>query len=244
MLIWAGEFCLRTYWINGIRSLRYRNAPEQERMQKLLQAGILVPDDVNPRTGQLPSQVRFFHDSMQSYLTARGLFLREHAADAWDILWRTAADPLFTSAQSEFSSGAGSELFQMCLQVFGPEEKLRRELTRQLLEWALLYDDMLTKRAILDALPEEAAALPVESPLQYGAASRRPPASGNRGVRSESSQPRLSLRSHRPTGLAAEGTGAHGLRACGTGAHRLLNVEVCPSSRDVLEVVNTERGLR
>lgn len=155
LLAWAGEFCLRTYWANGIRSLRYRNAPEQERMRKLLNAGVLVADDVNPRPGQVPSQVRFFHDSMQSYLTARGLFMREHAAATWDLLWRTAADPLFATAQSEFVSGAGSELFQLCLQVFGPEEKLRRELTRQLLEWARLHDDALTKRAILDALPEE-----------------------------------------------------------------------------------------
>lgn len=154
LLSWASELCLRTYWANGIRSLRFRNAPEQETMQKLLQAGVLVPDDPALKPGQVPSQVRFFHDSMQSYLTARGLFAQEHAAATWDILWRAAADPLFSSAQSEFVSGAGSELFQMCLQVFGPEEKLRRELRRQLLEWAHLHDNDLKKRDIVNAVPE------------------------------------------------------------------------------------------
>jgi hypothetical protein len=154
LLEWTGKLCLRTYWANGIRALRYRNAPEQETMQKLLQAGVLVPDDPNLKPGQVPSQVRFFHDSMQSYLTARGLFAQEHAAAAWDLLWRAAADPRFANARSEFVSGAASELFQMCLQVFGPEEKLRRELRRQLLEWAYLHDDDLKKRDIVSAVPE------------------------------------------------------------------------------------------
>ncbi|EPX65116.1 hypothetical protein D187_000541 [Cystobacter fuscus DSM 2262] len=154
LLAWAGEFCLRTYWIQGIRSLRYRNAPEQGQMQKLLHAGLLVPEDASVTPGQPPGQVRFFHDSMQSYLTARGLFTRVHAELTWDILWRAAADPLFRTDPSELDSGADSELFQLCLQVFGPEEKLRRELRRQLLEWATLHDDDLSKRDILNTVPE------------------------------------------------------------------------------------------
>ncbi|WNG20397.1 NACHT domain-containing protein [Cystobacter fuscus] len=155
LLAWAGEFCLRTYWTQGIRSLRYRNAPEQEQMQKLLHAGLLVPEDACVIPGQQPAQVRFFHDSMQSYLTARGLFTRVHAEPTWDCLWRAAADPLFRTDPSELDSGADSELFQLCLQVFGPEEKLRRELRRQLLEWATLHDDDLSKRDILNTVPED-----------------------------------------------------------------------------------------
>ncbi|HZH16053.1 MAG TPA: hypothetical protein VE057_17015 [Archangium sp.] len=154
LLDWAGSFCLRTYWVHGIRSLRYRNAPEQEQMKKLLQAGVLVPDDDQVKPGQAPRQVRFFHDSMQSYLTARGLFTQEHQQPTWDFLWRAAADPLFTTAQSELVVSIGSELFQMCLGVFGPEERLRRELRRQLLEWAQLYDEDLRKRDITSAVPE------------------------------------------------------------------------------------------
>ncbi|WP_095990374.1 NACHT domain-containing protein [Cystobacter fuscus] len=155
LLAWAGEFCLRTYWAQGIRSLRYRNAPEQEQMRKLLHAGLLVPEDAYVTPGQHPGQVRFFHDSMQSYLTARGLFTRVHAELTWDLLWRAAADPLFRTDPSELDSGADSELFQMCMQVFGPEEKLRRELRRQLLEWATLHDDDLSKRDILNTVPED-----------------------------------------------------------------------------------------
>ncbi|WP_143177250.1 NACHT domain-containing protein [Cystobacter ferrugineus] len=154
LLAWAGDFCLRTYWTQGIRSLRYRNAPEQEQMQKLLHAGLLVPEDADVTPGQHPGQVRFFHDSMQSYLTARGLFTRVHAELTWDLLWRAAADPLFRTDSSELDSEADSELFQMCLQVFGPEEKLQRELRRQLLEWATLHDEDLSKRDILNTVPE------------------------------------------------------------------------------------------
>jgi hypothetical protein len=154
LLAWAGALCLRTYWANGIRSLRYRNVPEQEPLRKLLQAGVLVPDDPSVSADHDPSQVRFFHDSMQSYLTARGLFAQEHAQDTWDLLWRAAADPRFTRAGFELVPGGGSELFEMCLHVFGPEEKLSRELQRQLLGWAYLYDDDLTKRDIARAVPE------------------------------------------------------------------------------------------
>lgn len=116
---------------------------------------MLIPDDSQPRGGQVPGQVRFFHDTMQSYLTARGLFARVHARPHWEELWRAAADPLFGSAPSELVLGSGPELFQMCLQVFGPEERLRAELRRQLREWAWLHDDVLTKRDITRAVPEQ-----------------------------------------------------------------------------------------
>jgi hypothetical protein len=153
LLAWSSAFCLRTYWADGVRSLRYRNSPEQGRLEKLLKAGVLIPDEPFLARGQCPLQVRFFHDSMQSYLTACGLFAQEHSSPNWDVLLRAAAAPLFTSAQSEISSGTGSELFQMCLEVFGPEERLRKELQRQLLDWAHLYDDSLTKRDICEAVP-------------------------------------------------------------------------------------------
>ncbi|MDY7225676.1 hypothetical protein [Hyalangium rubrum] len=153
LLAWSSALCLRTYWANGVRALRYRNAPERPQLEKLLKAGVLIPDEPSLERSQTPLQVRFFHDSMQSYLTACGLFAQEHARPTWEVLWRAAADPLFTSAQSELLAGAGSELFQMCLEVFGPEERLRRELQRQLLEWSRLYDDSLTKRDIIQAVP-------------------------------------------------------------------------------------------
>ncbi|WP_164016392.1 hypothetical protein [Pyxidicoccus trucidator] len=154
LLTWAGELCLQTYWVQGLHTLRYRNAPARERMGMLLQAGVLVPDDPSVRPGQEPSQVRFFHDSMLSFLTARGLFMQEHASPTWGVFWRAAGEPLFANTWSDLVSGAGSELFQMCVQVFGPEERLRRELRRQLLEWASLYDDDLKKRDIVSAVPQ------------------------------------------------------------------------------------------
>ncbi|WP_224363050.1 hypothetical protein [Hyalangium versicolor] len=123
-------------------------------MQKLLRAGVLIPDESNLRPGHEPRQVRFFHDSMQSYLTARGLFQQAHEEQTWEILQRAAGDPLFAVGQAGLGFEAGSELFQMCLQVFGPEARLRHELRRQLHEWAYLYDDDLNKRDITSAVPD------------------------------------------------------------------------------------------
>ncbi len=155
ILAWTSAFCCRTYWADGVRALRYRNSPEREQLERLLRAGVLIPDEPHMEQTHAPRQVRFFHDSMQSYLTACGLFAQAHGQPTWEVLWRAAGDPLFTSAQSELASGGGSELFQMCLQVFGPEERLRKELQRQILEWARVYDDTLTKRDIIDQVPSE-----------------------------------------------------------------------------------------
>ena len=152
LLARTSELCVRTYWATGIRSLRYRNAPEQELMQKLLRAGVLVPE--GPGFQPEPAQVRFFHDSMQSYLTAVGLFAHADEQPGWELLFRAAADPLFTRSKSELGAEAGSELFQMCLQVFGPDERLRAELVRQLEEWAALHANDFSRGHIAEAVPE------------------------------------------------------------------------------------------
>ncbi len=57
----------------------------------------------------------------------------------WDDLARVAGDPLFMQASSDMVAGGGSELFQMCSQVFAPMEKLREEMLRQLRAWATTF---------------------------------------------------------------------------------------------------------
>jgi hypothetical protein len=123
--------CRNTYWKYGYRALAFSAEPETRRrpLQRLLEAGILVPADRAERVDILPPQVKFFHDSMQSYLTARGLF----AQGDWDVLFEAAGSPKFF----EFNeSGNRSELFQMCALVFAPTERLRDQLRDQLYQWS------------------------------------------------------------------------------------------------------------
>jgi hypothetical protein len=99
--------------------------------------------------------VRFFHDSMQSYLTARALYARHASQARWDCLWRAAGEPGFAREQSDLLTETGSELFQMCSYVFGYDARLRAELGRQLELCAEANDGKLHKDGILEAVPEE-----------------------------------------------------------------------------------------
>lgn len=146
--------CVTTYWETGVRSLAYASAPagRHELLQKLLGAGILVPlDKTLSPLGNEPREVKFFHDSMQSYLTALGLFQRED----WGCLQRAAGDPLFVNATFDLSAGGGSEIFLMCLHVFRPVERLRGVLYAQLRRWAEEYGGDLTSNQIWRSLPKE-----------------------------------------------------------------------------------------
>ncbi|WP_434385841.1 hypothetical protein [Melittangium boletus] len=152
MLAFAEALCLGSYWAHRHRLLVFRDSPDEAKLRRLLDAGLLVPADARP--GPVPTHVRFFHDSMQSYLTARALFAR-HAAEAhWDCLWRAAGEPGFAREQSDLMTEAGSELFQMCTYVFGHDARLKAELTRHLELCAEANDERLTKEGILAALPE------------------------------------------------------------------------------------------
>jgi hypothetical protein len=153
LLGFAETLCLESYWEHQTRLLVFRDHPEEERLRVLLDAGMLVPADARP--GPVPTHVRFFHDSMQSYLTARALYARASTEATWDCLWRAAGHPRFAREGSDLMTEAGSELFQMCAYVFGHDARLREELVRQLELCAEANDERLSKAAILEAVPEE-----------------------------------------------------------------------------------------
>ncbi|WP_257462088.1 hypothetical protein [Archangium lipolyticum] len=153
LLAFAEALCLGSYWEHRSRLIVYRDSPDEPKLRVLLDAGLLVPADARP--GPVPTHVRFFHDSMQSYLTARALYAR-HAAEArWDCLWRAAGEPGFAREQSDLMTEAGSELFQMCSYVFGHDARLKTELVRHLELCAEANDERLNKEGILEAVPEE-----------------------------------------------------------------------------------------
>jgi len=152
----AAAMCVETYWQDGLRTLAYASAPSQrfKLLKRLKDAGILVPtDDKLDAFENPPDEVGFFHDSMQSYLTARGLF--NNTPENWQALERAAGDMIFIRAQSDLLTGAGSEIFQMCLHVFRPKDRLRRVLKEDLLRWADSHGDDLTKNNVYNAMPRD-----------------------------------------------------------------------------------------
>jgi hypothetical protein len=150
----AAAMCVESYWHDGHRTLAYASAPSQrfKLLERLKDAGILVATDdkLDPYENP-PDEVGFFHDSMQSYLTARGLF--NDSSRKWQALARAAGDPILIRAQSDLLTVEGSEVFQMCLHVFGPKEKLRSILKQDLLRWADSHGDDLTKNNVFSAMP-------------------------------------------------------------------------------------------
>jgi hypothetical protein len=153
LLAFAESLCLGSYWEHRSRLIVYRDSPDEPKLRVLLDAGLLVSADARP--GPVPTHVRFFHDSMQSYLTARALYARHASQERWDCLWRAAGEPGFAREQSDLMTEAGSELFQMCSYVFGHDARLKSELVRHLELCAEANDERLNKEGILEAVPEE-----------------------------------------------------------------------------------------
>ncbi|MFY0563092.1 hypothetical protein ACN28E_04560 [Archangium lansingense] len=153
MLTFAEALCLGSYWEHRSRLIVFRDSPDESKLRRLLDAGLLVSADARP--GPVPTHVRFFHDSMQSYLTARALYARYASQARWDCLWRAAGEPGFAREQSDLMTEAGSELFQMCSYVFGYDARLKAELRRHLDLCAEENDERLNKEGILAAVPEE-----------------------------------------------------------------------------------------
>ncbi|WP_329733720.1 hypothetical protein [Archangium sp.] len=153
LLGFAEALCLGSYWQHRSRLIVFRDSPDEAKLRMLLDAGLLVAADARP--GPVPTHVRFFHDSMQSYLTARALYAQYAAQERWDCLWRAAGEPGFAREQSDLMTEAGSELFQMCSYVFGHDARLKAELLRHLEQCAGANDERLNKEGILAAVPEE-----------------------------------------------------------------------------------------
>jgi hypothetical protein len=115
----AAQLYVDTYWKDGYRSLVSEGSGDGKNVVEALRAaGVLVPVGARSAPGESSPQLRFFHDSMQSYLTARGLF----AKGMWDALPRAAGFPKFIEVRQ---GRAASELLEMCVHVFGPQERLR-----------------------------------------------------------------------------------------------------------------------
>lgn len=139
----AAALCLATYWDTGCRTVAAKIPEHQEILDSLSTAGVLIGDKltVNPASNK-PTELRFFHDSMQTFLTAMALQNLPNV-QKWERLVESAGDMRFINT--------GSELFQMCIQVFRPRSVLRQNLRERLLLWAEQYFDCLSATQIVEA---------------------------------------------------------------------------------------------
>jgi hypothetical protein len=112
-------------------------------------AGVLVPFRTDLR--KQPIEVRFFHDSMQSYLTAHALAASQTGQN--QALFDAATLPHFTKDRATFLVPDESELFQMCLATFDTRENLRDRLKQVMGSWATQYADGIGRAAIVEAIP-------------------------------------------------------------------------------------------
>jgi hypothetical protein len=145
----TAQLCLETYWEDGDRKLAFYNstAPRKALLQILRAAGLMVPA-LGVRREDEPRTVRFFHDSIQTYFTALALSQRQ-----WDVtvLARAAADQRYSDGRSDLVTGAGSELFQMCLCVFEPEETLIRLLSKETQNYARAFANAFSVEWVAEA---------------------------------------------------------------------------------------------
>lgn len=143
LLLGALGLCLATYWADGKRTIVVA-PPWDDLVARLLRATLLVPVVAGG------SLVRWFHDSMQSYLTAFAL-QRDLAVQPGRrrlALLEAAGHPRFGAL------GAGSELYQACVTVF-ERERLREDLIASLdaVADSRGFDEAGQKRAVFAALP-------------------------------------------------------------------------------------------
>jgi hypothetical protein len=142
----AAAWCLRTYWVGGEegrhRSLQdVDSSGDRQLVDQLENIGILELVDKHNR-----SMIRFFHDSMQTYLTARALGSAERdeyrdlprpSNDVSSRSWDRSRVFLWAAGSSHYRAGGhgDSELFEMCLKTHQSAEQLIDILYGYIIKW-------------------------------------------------------------------------------------------------------------
>jgi len=141
----AVQFCLETYWETGERRLQFANAPQERKaiLATLAGADLVVPAEMNPTDATNPHTVRFFHDSIQSYLTSVGIIGKP---DWQDRLLLAAGDPRFDADATRIT-----ELFVMCLHTFQPQSTLRKHLLNSVQRFSVDFAGALSRDWVIEA---------------------------------------------------------------------------------------------
>jgi hypothetical protein len=138
------QLCLDTYWNTGNRWLEYANASQTQKplLDALIGADLVVPAELNPADPGNPHTVRFFHDSIQSYLTAVGLM---RATDWREKLLVAAGDPRFDADETGVT-----ELFLMCLYTAQNQLTFRRHLLESLVHFSTNFAGAFSRDWVIE----------------------------------------------------------------------------------------------
>jgi hypothetical protein len=143
---YAVALACETYWEHAERVFARDRPAARDSTEALVEAGVLTPAGAHGR------ELRFFHDSVQSYLAAVALGRR----DDWALVLACAAgDERFLRAPADLGHVTISELLKMCLQVFAPASKLRDTLATELDKLASRYADFIAVADVSLALAPE-----------------------------------------------------------------------------------------
>ncbi len=163
----AEDLAYQSYWVDKTRVITAaaRSVPtatvaddnKRELIGRLLDSGLLTePPDTQGRASRPrklePLSVRFFHDSVQSYLAARAL-QRKAPTSAVSILETSAGHSVYVAASSDLLGFRGAELFQMCIAVWDAGADVPRRLEELANEWVQKHARELPAAAI-DSLYE------------------------------------------------------------------------------------------
>jgi len=169
----AIDLCFGTYWVNGERILAYLqlDSTQRDTADKLLKASVMVP--VQSRVGanrfQAPTRLRFFHDSLQSYLTA--LAVRRQANNT-DLVLEAAAHPRFKNDRGRRAAHDMPEVFEMCLHTFLGEQRGRETLYKELVVWSQRYAGTFSRDWVVEECGKLSISLPIGPDVAGGIALR------------------------------------------------------------------------
>jgi hypothetical protein len=141
----AVQLCLETYWETGERRLQFANATQERKaiLTTLAGADLVVSAETNPTDASNPHTVRFFHDSIQSYLTAVGIMGKP---DWQNKLHVAAGDPRFDADGTRVT-----ELFVMCLHTFQPQSALKKHLLNSVQRFSVDFSGALSRDWVIEA---------------------------------------------------------------------------------------------
>lgn len=147
----AGKLCAATYWREGLRALAFVGAPPQHRdlLSKLKAMSVVYSTEA----GEHPREVRFFHDSMQSYLTAVALTT---GAQDLEFLARAAGSEMFREGES------GAELFRMCVGLI-PHDQVAAYIDGSLTQWRTRFAGELAPNPVARAIPVRFQGMPADA---------------------------------------------------------------------------------
>jgi hypothetical protein len=149
----AAELCYRTYWVTAKRTLAFSTAEAGQKavIRRLLAAGLVIIPPGQWSHDHDPLAVRFFHDSIQTYLTA--VFLSRDR-DTWtDHLIEAAGDSRFSRDRSDLIISNGRELYEMCLLAGGQRDEVLPLLVDQLRAFVAAYPGQFSRDWVTE-IPE------------------------------------------------------------------------------------------